>query len=432
MFQRDRSRYYALGLVAFAILIAAFAQPAVFSNAGQRPENTFGQPRALPFDVQRPEKADLFEKVNRSQTDLTPQQQESLAQLQKQPTTMETRLVRVKTQLLTSSASKLLTINLGREFEVEKVETKPEQQALTWIGKPLGPLDSAVFVVNGGNVTGTVRVGKELFSVRPLGGGLHAVVLQDEKKFPPEHPPEFNELEKQPANEFNAAALGDAPPGNQKLRVLIAYTPRVAATIADMKSFIDLALAETNEGYANSGVKVRAELAHAYVVNYQESGSQDRDLLNFRTRDDSIMDEVHSLRDTYKADVCVLLIEDRSYCGLASAILADESNAFAVVYHACATGYYSFAHEIGHLQGARHNIEADSKMTPFSYGHGYLDAVGKWRTIMSYDCAQGCQRKAYWSNPFVKFNGSPAGKEDCCYDARVLNETAPVITAFRN
>jgi peptidyl-Asp metalloendopeptidase len=428
MFQTHRIRNYALGLVALAVVFA----PSVFSVDGQRPENTFGQARVLPFQGQRPEKTDLFERVNRSQSDLTPQQQESLAQLQRQPTTVETRLVRVKTQLLTSSASKLLTINIGKEFEVEKVETKPEEQAMTWIGKPLGPLDSAVFVVNGSNVTGTVRVGNELYSVRPLGGGLHAVVRQDEKKFPPEHPPEFNELEKQPANEFNTGALGDAPTGNQKLRVLVAYTPRVAANIADMKSFIDLALAETNDGYANSGVKVRVELAHAQLVNYQESGSQDRDLLNFRTRGDSIMDEIHTLRDAHQADVCVLLIEDRSYCGLASAILADESNAFAVVYHACATGYYSFAHEIGHLQGARHNIEADSKMTPFSYGHGYLNALGKWRTIMSYDCADGCPRKAFWSNPFVKYNGSPAGKEDCCYDARVLNETAAVITSFRN
>lgn len=428
MFQRYRSRNFTLGLVALA---AAFA-PSVFSVDGQRPPQPAPQTSVLPFAVQRPDKADLFEKVNRSQLDLTPQQQESLAKLQRQPTTMETRLVRVKTQLLTSSPSKQLTINIGKEFEVEKVETKPEEQAMTWIGKPLGPLDSAVFVVNGSNVTGTVRVGNELYSVRPLGGGLHAVVRQDEKKFPREHPPEFTELEKQPPKEFANSALGDAPPVPRKLRVLVAYTPRVAASVTDIDSLIKLAIAETNEGYSNSDVKLRAELAHAYRVNYQESGNQNMDLMNFRTRGDSIMDEVHTLRDTYEADVSVLLIDDRSYCGLASGILADESTAFAVVYHDCATGYYSFAHEIGHLQGARHNIEADSLMTPFTYGHGYRDPAGRWRTIMSYDCPDGCQRRAFWSNPFVKYAGSPVGKEDCCYDARVLNETAAVITSFRN
>lgn len=428
MFQRHKSRNFALGLVA---LTAVFA-PSMFSVEGQRPEQPVPQRLALPFEIQKPEKADLFEKVNRSQTDLTPQQQQSLAQLQRQPMTVETKLVRVRTQLLTSSASKLLTINLGKEFEVEKIETRPEQQALTWIGKPLGPLDSAVFVVKGDNVTGTVRVGNELYSVRPLGGGLHAVVRQDEKKFPPEHPPEFNQLEPEPPKEFAAGALGDESPIPHTLRVLVAYTPRVANSMIDIDSLIRLAVTETNQGYTNSHVKLQAETAYTLLVNYQESGNQHTDLVNFRSRGDSLMDEVHALRDTYQADVCVLLIDDLSACGWASTILADESNAFAVVSSECATGNYSFAHEMGHLQGARHNIEVDPEMTPFSYGHGYQDPAGKWRTIMSYDCPNGCPRKSFWSNPFVTYNGSPLGKADCCYDARVLNETARVITKFRN
>ena len=80
------------------------------------------------------------------------------------------------------------------------------------------------------------------------------------------------------------------------LRVVVAYTPRVAASVADIKSIIDLAIAETNESYTNSGVKINAELAYAYQVNYQESGSHDTDLRNFRTPNDSVMDEVHALR----------------------------------------------------------------------------------------------------------------------------------------
>ena len=98
---------------------------------------TVNQPSAFSIDVQKPEKADLFVNIDKSKADLTPQQQESLAQLAKQTTTMETRLVRVKTQLLTPSPSKLLTINLGKEFDVARIETRPKDEALTWIGKPL-------------------------------------------------------------------------------------------------------------------------------------------------------------------------------------------------------------------------------------------------------------------------------------------------------
>ena len=381
--------------------------------------------------AQKPEKADLFIEIDRTKTDLTPEQQQALSRIRSQETTVETRLVRVRTQLLTPSPLKL-RVNLGKEFEVEKTETKPRDEGLTWIGKPLSATDSAVLVVNGNDVTGTVRSGSELYAIRPLGGGLHAVIRQDEKKFPPEHPPEFKPVENEAPKPLPGAIAADLPQAPQTLRVLVAYTPKVAAAVHDVDAMIRLAVEETNLGYANSNINLRAELAYEYQVNYQESGSHDTDLMNFRTPNDSLMDEVHQLRDTHKADVCVLLIDNPSYCGLASAILADENSAFAVVHYTCATGYYSFAHEIGHLQGARHNPEADPTMLPFSYGHGYSNPTANWRTIMSYDCPNGCPRLPYWANPQVKYHNLAMGDGDCCNDSRVLNETASTITAFRN
>jgi hypothetical protein len=146
------------------------------------------------------------------------------------------------------------------------------------------------------------------------------------------------------------------------------------------------------------------------------------------------MDEVHPLRDAYNADVCVLIITSIEYCGLASAILASASNAFCAVSWDCATGYYSFSHEIGHLQGCRHNLEADPTLTPFQYGHGYLYAAGAWRTVMSYNstsCNGGyCDRIQHFSNPDVVHNSLPTGTaqyEDC---ARVIDETASIVAGF--
>lgn len=379
--------------------------------------------------AQKPDKTDLFVKIDSNQADLTPEQQQALGKLRSQPTTADTRLVRIRTQLLTPMASKL-RINLGREFEVESVETRPRDEGVTWIGRPLGPDDSAVLVVKNGNVTGTVRSANELYAIRPLGGGLHAVIRQDEKKFPREHPPEFEELERNATPVSTPPA--DLPPAPGVLRVLVAYTPRVAAAVQDIDAVVRLAIDETNLSYTNSKVNFRAELAHTYQVSYQESGNQEADLRNFRTTNDSLMDEIHGLRDTYKADVCVLLIDDPSFCGLASAIYATDATAFAVVHYTCATGYYSFAHEIGHLQGALHNPEADPTNAPFSYGHGFMNSAAGWRTIMSYDCPAGCPRLPYWANPQVTYQSLVMGNSESCNDSRVLNETAPIITAFRN
>ena len=67
------------------------------------------------------------------------------------------------------------------------------------------------------------------------------------------------------------------------------------------------------------------------------------------------MDEVHTLRNNYCADVCVLLAYDPSICGIAANIGGGQSDAFCLVstYSTCVTTNYSFGHEIGHLLGCR-------------------------------------------------------------------------------
>ena len=90
------------------------------------------------------------------------------------------------------------------------------------------------------------------------------------------------------------------------------------------------------------------------------------------------MEEIHGLRDKYDADVAVLIVNDPKGCGLATRVFADANDAFAVVHHECAVATYSVAHEIGHLIGARHELAMDRTMTPFPYGHGYVNGT-KWR-----------------------------------------------------
>jgi hypothetical protein len=131
-----------------------------------------------------------------------------------------------------------------------------------------------------------------------------------------------------------------------------------------------------------------------------------------------------------------------------------ESNAFAAVDIECATGYYSFGHEMGHNMGARHDWYVDDLKTPYGYAHGYVnyDNPGdRWRTIMAYnnECdKQGvyCYRIPYWSNPAVLRNGAPMGVPDgtstscvanvlhphCDADNhKTLNNTAYTVANFR-
>jgi peptidyl-Asp metalloendopeptidase len=279
--------------------------------------------------------------------------------------------------------------------------------------------------VNGEAVTGSIQTDTGLFRIRPLGGGAHALIRVG--KFPQEHPPSFNEKlrEQRDLPPFERKSQLDT--STTELRILVVYTPRVESRVTDVKGLVDLAFLETNQSYRDSGVQIVATSATPapLKVNYTEGGSHDADLAALQNKTDGKMDEIHQARDDSRADVVVLLIDDGSYCGLASQILATKDTAFAVVYHDCATGYYSFAHEIGHLQGARHNPEADPTNAPFPYGHGYMDTARNRRTIMSYDCPSGCPRMPQWARPV------DWGTVDLSHDARVLNETSKYIGGFR-
>ena len=62
---------------------------------------------------------------------------------------------------------------------------------------------------------------------------------------------------------------------------------------------------------------------------------------------DGKMDYVHSMRDSCGADLVALIIEHNQYCGIAY-LGPSIALGFSVTARGCATGYYSFGHEIGH------------------------------------------------------------------------------------
>ena len=181
------------------------------------------------------------------------------------------------------------------------------------------------------------------------------------------------------------------------------------------------------------------------------------DLTRLTSSTDGYMDNVHSLRSTYNADTVIMIVESTQYCGIAW-LMANvnstfESHAFSIVASQCATGYYSFGHELGHNMGARHDWYVDDDLnSPYSYNKGYVNVHDQWRTIMAYnsECSDrgfNCNRLQYWSNPAVSYGGDPMGVSigtstacragdlghpSCDADNRqTLNNTAYNVANFR-
>jgi len=349
------------------------------------------------------------------------------------------RLAAEPARLLSNGAAVRMSIAPG--VDVTAVPEQLRQRAaddLSWGGAVRGQDGWVQLVYMEGGVTATVTVGGNSYRIEPIGEGLHAVTRIDQTAFPPEHTPDnFSgalwDNDRLGARSLGTGNIGIAATSTQN--VLVVYTASAASAAGNIASKIQLAVDETNTSYANSGITINMVRVNTSQVTYNESGrtfSQHVSALQGTT--DGMMDNVHTLRNTYAADIVMLVVNDSEACGQAAAIKATASSAFAVSYWDCITGYYSFGHEIGHLQGARHDRYVDSSTSPYSYGHGYIPPSKGWRTVMAYgnNCAN-CTRVQYWSTPLRTYppTGEVLGTATYEDNARVLNTTAATVAAFR-
>jgi hypothetical protein len=360
------------------------------------------------------------------------------------PATGSLLLVKANTDALNEKTSALsLTLGPGLDLQALRVKSyNTRSGSLVWSGVvadsgarlvpfspemlQFDPTNSVMLVKDGNTITGNVHYNGELYKIRPLHSGGHAIVAVDFAALPPDHPAEYAHLRTIPMR-----TSGLQTKANSIIRVMVHYTPSAASASGNISSLIDLAIAESNQGFANSSVAITFELATKAQVSYTES-SFSTDLSRYRGTSDGFMDSIHTTRNSVAADVGMLVINNASSCGLASSIGSSSTTAFATAHWDCITGYYSFAHEIGHLLSARHDPATDPTNTPFAYGHGYqFTGSPSWRTIMAYNCSAGCPRLNYWSNPNKLFNGVPMGTTTRNDNARVLNSTRTTVAAFR-
>ena len=321
----------------------------------------------------------------------------------------------------------------------------------------------------GAQMVGVIQHEGRTYSIRCVHGVLHAIVEMSDDRMPPEHAsmPQRLRADLPSLHDDPLVRQGDAsilrsvlaslnvagdklPPSERKgtpktdpapqpllpvevvIDVIVAYTKKVAENYTDVvREVAALAIEESNEALRISGLgHIKLRLVHAYQTDYVEEGSHFDHVWRFADADDGYMEEIHELRNRHHADVAILIVDDNKGCGLATRVYADPDEAFAVVHQDCAVLTYSVAHEIGHLIGARHEINVDRAMTPFPYGHGFVNGT-KWRDIMSYrESCGGCRRVPVWSNPRVLIDGERAGtpNED---NARVIAEQAARVAAFR-
>jgi hypothetical protein len=361
------------------------------------------------------------------------------------PTTRRGRRVRADVMALHDSfgpSAGDVTLNLFDDVQLrarrQRLDPTPRGGSV-WHGRLLDVAGEATIAVNDGVMAGTVFAGDRVYEILYAGDGEHEVREIEPSAFPSddfegdlplgEADPQAGELD--PLVEASAA-----PDSASQVDVMVVWTPAATAAaggMAAMQSLVDLAVANTNQAYANSGVTQRIRLVHAAEVSYTES-SPNTDLTRLAGTSDGHLDAVHTLRNTYGADVVTLIgatYAGAGYCGLGYLMnyvsTGFATNAFNVVDRSCAAGNLTYAHEVGHNMGLHHDPANAGSSASYSYAFGYQDPGGAFRTVMSYG---GAPRVRHFSNPNVSYSGRVTGTSTQ-NNALALNNTASTVANFR-
>ena len=228
------------------------------------------------------------------------------------------------------------------------------------------------------------------------------------------------------------------------LRVLLATTPTSRMQIAnsgfDLPTFAQVMIDEANLAYIMSQIDITMELAILIETNYSESMGNNHltDVTRFRNGTNGL-NIAHTYRNIYQTDIQVLIRRNES--GIFGRVFEvptgsnfNQTNGFATVsVDGVTDGRYSFTHEVGHLQGGRH----DNHNASPNYARGFVSGSGTnaWRTIMartgnSCTKANSC-RIGSFSNPNVNGPGGVASGNNDRNNARRLNESANIINSYR-
>ena len=219
--------------------------------------------------------------------------------------------------------------------------------------------------------------------------------------------------------------------------LLVVYTPaaREAAGGSDaICSQIQSSLLEANFVFQNSRVNARLRLARAAEVDYVESGSVSNDLERLRNPHDGFLDDVPSLREQCAADLACLVTEtgsDWDFYGLQG---PSAANAFSVIRRRDLVGRGDLPVALSFNFGCQLERPYADSVGAFPYSYGY-SFQGDWGVTYSTVEAFSGQRLPFFSNPDILWQSSPAGvSADQAYpadNARTLNQTAPIVGAFR-
>jgi len=224
--------------------------------------------------------------------------------------------------------------------------------------------NSVTLVVTAGVMVGSITTADASYQVR-YDGQTQVVRQVDVARFP-----DTDDALPFPAN-MPQGDTGPAVAANDdgsRIDVMVVYTSAARAeegSTAAMQALITLGVTETNQMYANSGISTKLRLVHWAEVAYAPTGNPSGDLSAITNPSDGVLDQLHSWRNTYGADLVQLITTDAG-CGIGwlggpfASMASQQDRGWSVAENDCISPNYTFAHEMVDL-GVCHLKETSSR-----------------------------------------------------------------------
>lgn len=246
---------------------------------------------------------------------------------------------------------------------------------------------------------------------------------------------------------------GEYPSGTVQIDVMFVYTPAARIEeggVSGMNINIALAMEKATEAHLNSDTRVYLNLVHSAETTYTETSSSSTDLARLRITNDGYMDDVHTLRDQYNADLVCLLMDRNDVGGLG--YLPDDAagepgRGFCLARVQQSDWTYTVVHEWGHNMGCGHSKSQVVQPGPglFNYSAGWQwadtaspESIG-YCSVMTYkdpddDDVYEYERVGHFSNPDIDYTGNstnPTGHSSNGDNARTIRNVRYVIAGYR-
>lgn len=360
---------------------------------------------------------------------------------------------------------------------VERTEV-PSPNSIAWSGRIENNNGTFTFIRSGNGFRGNVRSPNGYYEISYRGNKYVVEQIDTEKLKECSLKTEDvensnNAIPAVPSVPLAVPSPTPTPEDGSVIDVLVLYTPAArdamaadageqAGTDNAIRRLIDTLQTESNTIYANSRINTRLNIVHRAQIAYSADITGDAAMrsilghLTYRRGDGSdpngLLDDAHTLRNTHRADIVVLIVRDNNEGGRANAMDNDTFNknhermAFAVVAWDDASANFIFQHEIGHIQGLEHHrLDDGSTRGVYCDSYGYRFRMGSdwFRTIMSYRWNVDSELIPHFSNPNVNYerNGvrhttgvaiTDSDPNAACDEARTINNTRQLVANFRN